>query len=202
MKRSALVSLALVVGSVGSLVFAGACSSGGGGATSDGGTTSSSGSSGGGSDGGDAGTCPYTPDADLTTPMVSFASQIKPVFAASCGIAGGTCHGNPQNSMMGLFLGSPDGGTDPATIVNGIVDKPTTEEPQMDIVKAGDPDHSYLVHKMIGDQGMFDSECAKSNTSLNPPCGLSMPWGNGCIDMTPATIDTVRRWIAQGAKNN
>lgn len=195
MKRSALVSLALVLGSVGSLVFAGACSSGGG-ATNDGGTSSSGG---GDSGGADAGTCAYNASADLTTPTVSFATDVKPVFAQSCGIAGGTCHGTPQG-MMGLFLGSPDGGTPAATIVNGIVNKPSTEEPQMDLVTAGDPAKSYLVHKIIGDQDSLDTACAKSSTQLNPPCGTSMPFNSGCL---PAdAIDAIRRWIAQGAKND
>lgn len=198
MKRSALVSLALVLGSVGSLVFAGACSSGGGGAAgSDGGSSSGGGS---GSGGGDAGCQAYTSDADLTMPTVSFANQIMPVFQASCGIAGATCHGNPNVASMGRpFLDYPDGGANAGMVLAAIVGKPSTEDPQMDVIKAGDPANSFLMHKLDGDQCTLAAACAKGGSPY-PDCGLQMPYSSPPLDQ--ATRDTIRRWIAQGASNN
>jgi hypothetical protein len=195
MHRTPLVSLILVLGSVGTLFFAGACSSGGGGATSDGGTSDGPTST---TDAGDAGCQAYTSDADLTTPTVSFAGEILPVFQQSCGIAGSTCHGSP--TVVGRpFLDYPDGGADAAAVLSGIVGQPSTENPQMDNVKAGDPANSFLMHKLDGDQCTLASACAKGNSPY-PDCGQSMPFSSPLLD--PSQRDTIRRWIAQGANNN
>ena len=52
-------------------------------------------------------------------------------------------------------------------------------------VKAGDPDMSYVIHKLEGTAGI---------------AGARMPLGGPFLDQ--ATIDQVRSWIAAGAAND
>jgi hypothetical protein len=144
---------------------------------------------------------PYESDADLTTPTVSFQTDVLPTLQFSCGIAGATCHGAPSVaiSQQRPFLGYFDGGTDASQIVNGMVGVTSNEDPSMAVVKADDPANSYLVHKIDGDQCTLASQCAASQTQYTN-CGLQMPYSSQPLDQP--TRDTIRRWVAQGAKNN
>jgi hypothetical protein len=150
----------------------------------------------------EAGCVPFdAPDANLTTPTVSFSKDILPTFQMTCGIAGATCHGSPAVVTVDQrpFLGFFDGGTDASVVVNGLVGVKSPEDPQLSIVKAGDPPSSYLMHKLDGDQCQFASACAQGLTQYTD-CGQQMPYSSPPLDET--TRDTVRRWIAQGAKSN
>jgi hypothetical protein len=173
-------------------------------ASSSGGSGSGSGSSSGsgGGDGGSDGCTAYeVPDADLTTPTVAFAKDVLPTFQRSCGIAGATCHGSTSVVKVDQrpYLGQFDGGTDAAVVVNGLVGVQSPEDPSGVIVKAGDPANSYLMHKLDGDQCIFAPQCAQSQTQYND-CGQQMPYSSSALDQP--TRDTIRRWIAQGAKND
>jgi hypothetical protein len=55
-------------------------------------------------------------------------------------------------------------------------------------VKAGDPDSSYLVHKIQGTQGTVGGS------------GGQMPLGRSPLSQD--NIDIIRDWIAAGALNN
>lgn len=74
----------------------------------------------------------------------------------------------------------------------------------MSFVAPGDPMHSFLMHKLDGDQCTLAQQCADSGltslTSGPTPCGNDMP--NGAAMLPPATRDAVRAWINQGAANN
>jgi hypothetical protein len=144
---------------------------------------------------------PYTPDADTTTPQVAFAKDVLPTFERSCGIAGATCHGSPSVVKVDQrpYLGQFDGGTDAAVVVSGLVGVTSPEDPKLAIVKAGDPANSYLMHKLDGDQCQFAADCAQGQTQYTD-CGRQMPYSSSALD--PSTRDTIRRWIAQGAKND
>jgi hypothetical protein len=126
----------------------------------------------------------------------------------SCGIAGATCHGDPnlQQTSQRPYLGDHDGGTNAATVITGLVGVPSNEDPKMNLVQAGAPSQSFVMHKLDGDECQYATVC---NANLGPDagpsdpfygCGVQMPYQSPPLD--PATRDTIRRWIAQGAKNN
>jgi hypothetical protein len=80
------------------------------------------------------------------------------------------------------------------------VGKKAAEDPNMDIIAAGDPEHSYLMHKLDYDECQYATTCNATRNQLFVNCGLGMPYSSGTLDNP--TRDTIRRWIAQGAKNN
>jgi hypothetical protein len=139
-------------------------------------------------------------DADLTTPQVSFASDIMPIFQMSCGIGGQACHGATSAAQgEGLFLGYFDGGTDPSQVHALLVGVPSQEDPQMNRVTAGQPSKSYLWQKVDNLQCNQVSACAAGG-SMYPNCGSSKPYDNPPLDAP--TLDKIQRWIAQGANAN
>ena len=176
-------------------------------------SSSSSGGNGCDTGGANGGTCtagqttPYKSCADLTTPTVSFKSDIQPIFNMSCAIAGSTCHGDPSLQKMEsttgqVWLGLPAdaGAPDTSAVLMGIVGVKSPENPQMDIVAAGDPDNSYMMHKLDYDECQYASTCNATSNQLFVNCGLGMPYNSGILDAP--TRDTIRRWIKQGAKDN
>jgi hypothetical protein len=190
-----------VVGSTGCSSSSNSSSSGGGG-----------GSSGGGS--GEQVDCPSSgaectgPAADAAA-MVSFSSQIQPILQGSCGVGGPTCHGQSgSGSAQNLYLAEPkanaDGLGDPTTILKGIVGVASLEVPTMDIISAGDPTNSYLMHKIDGDFASIMSECAPISNpfpnAITVPCGVQMPQSSPPLLTSEATL--IWDWIAQGAQNN
>jgi hypothetical protein len=182
-------------------------------------SSSSSGSAGppancdiGGADGGECtpGTTPaYTScltGSDLQAPTVSFAQSVQPLFNSSCALSTpGTCHAlqNAGTSTPWLvYLGAVTGTVDAGAVITGLVGKPAAENPGMSLIKAGDPDNSYLMHKLDYDQCQYSTAC-NAQVAVNPQfeaCGQGMPYQSGILPET--NRDDVRRWIAQGAKNN
>jgi hypothetical protein len=150
----------------------------------------------------------YTSCADLTTPTVSFATDIAPIFVGSCTTGGseGTCHGDPtlvEATTGQLFLGYPeDAGmsADAAMILAALVNQKSPENPQMNIVTPTDPEQSYMMHKLDDDQCQFASTCNATGNSKFKLCGSGMPQLAAILE--PGARDTIRRWIAQGAQNN
>jgi hypothetical protein len=139
-------------------------------------------------------------DADLTTPTVSFATTIMPILQMSCSIAGSTCHGDMAVTTQGRpFLGYFDGGTSPAQVWSQLVGVLSVEDPKMPVVTRSSLDQSYLWQKVNNQQCRFVADC-RNGTSRYPDCGQAMPYGNGALD--PDTLNTIARWIVQGAKNN
>ena len=66
-----------------------------------------------------------------------------------------------------------------------LVNVASLEQPTLMRVKPGDPDNSYVIHKLEGAPGIT---------------GSRMPFGGPFL--AQATIDEVRSWIASGAPNN
>ena len=193
-------ALAASIGSFG-------CSSSSGGSPAPGGD--------GGADG--AGACvPYDagPSSALQAPTTSFKDDVMPVFALSCGFVAG-CHDNPSGQPL-EYLGAPTdaGGLPSAALIQqvyaGIVGTPTIEDPSMPFVTAGDPSRSFVMRKLDDDLCALEHECAANNAlyqqyaskapSFTSPCGIAMPSGLPLLEQTQ--LDTIRRWIAQGALNN
>ena len=142
-------------------------------------------------DGGNGGSCQdYTPPTtfDAQTPAVSFARDVMPIFGKSCGFS--TCHGSTSGDANGVFLG----GQDAARVHGGLVGVASTRLPAMSLVKAGDPRESFLLRKMDASHCTLDAQCERGS------CGDSMPRNEPVLSVE--TRDVVRRWIAQGAKND
>jgi hypothetical protein len=131
----------------------------------------------------------YTPPAsfDLAKPAVSFSKDVMPIFGQSCAFS--TCHGSTVGTANGVFLGK-----DAPRVHTAIVGVRGDELPTMAFVTPGNPRESYLMRKMDGSQCALDAQCTGGS------CQSSMPKNEAPLDL--ATRDTVRRWIAQGAKND
>jgi len=128
---------------------------------------------------------------DLMMPAVSFKNDVLPIFVFSCTFS--ACHGTMVGQNNGVYLGEHMGTTMTSTVVMGLT-KASGELPAMQFVLPGDPSKSFLMHKMDGDQCTMDMQCTGAS------CGTSMPNGSPLLELVKR--DTVRRWIAQGAKDN
>jgi len=151
-------------GGSGTAGFGGAVSSGG---SRSGGFTGGGGSSGGGASGGSSGS-----GASL--------ADVQALFDSRCVI----CHdkskgGLPTYPQLSLLA------TD---ALSALVNKAATEPCGGTLVVPGDPDHSYLIHKLVDDT----------------PCdGMRMPRSFSLLPSPPFTtseMTTIRSWISAGAK--
>jgi hypothetical protein len=108
----------------------------------------------------------------ISANVISFASQVQPIFTANCVSAG--CHpgggapfslaaGESRNNLVGVDM------------LNGACGGKR--------VLAGDANASGLVKKLEG------------------TCGSRMPLGSP-TPLSPANIQVIRDWISQGAQNN
>ncbi|XXY53223.1 hypothetical protein WME91_19020 [Sorangium sp. So ce269] len=82
------------------------------------------------------------------------------------------------------------GDAEPAAIRAQLVDVDSGEAAGMKRVAPGDPEHSFLMHKIDGTLACELLSCPES-------CGLAMP--PTLKPLSSAEKDTVRRWIAHGA---
>ena len=123
---------------------------------------------------------------DAQNPKVSLSRDLMPIFKQSCAFT--ACHGL-EGSNNGVYLGQ-----DPAKVHASLVGAPASELPSMSLVTAGDARNSYLMRKVDGSQCTLDAQC------VDKSCGQSMPRGEQPLPVE--TRDTIRRWIAQGAKND
>jgi hypothetical protein len=205
--RASIASLSLILAAVPASLLSASCSSTSGGASA--------------GDAGPTSGCSYKSTADLTTPTVSFQNDVLPVFEHSCGISS-SCHNDPSViPTRGIFLGC-DMNTSMTCavmppvapkvyphIVGATADKPL--ETSMPYITPGDPSMSFLMYKMddnlCGQMGCKANNNAVSQAGDTPAmvgapnwCGTFMPYNVQPLDV--ATRDTIRRWIAQGAKNN
>jgi hypothetical protein len=91
----------------------------------------------------------------------------------------------PICSKCHIGAGAPEGlQLDAAHSYNLLVGVPSVEQPTLLRVKPGDPDDSYMVHKIEGLAGIS---------------GGQMPLGE--TPLLPATIAAIRQWITNGAPN-
>jgi hypothetical protein len=91
----------------------------------------------------------------------------------------------PICSVCHIGASAPEGlQLDAAHSYNLLVGVPSNEQPNLLRVKPGDPDDSYMVHKIEGLPGID---------------GGQMPLGETLLPQ--ATIDAIRQWITNGAPN-
>lgn len=107
-----------------------------------------------------------------TEPLVPTLAAIQAnVFTPGCAVVG--CHGG-TTAAQGLRL---DDGLSAASLIN----VPSVASASLVRVVPGDPDGSFLIHKLEGTQAAGDR----------------MPQGGPYLPQ--ATIDVIRAWIASGA---
>lgn len=126
-------------------------------------------------------------DFDAMKPATTFSNDVMPIFLRSCAFS--TCHGATTGPANGVFLGR-----DPPRVHMAIVGVRGDEQQTMAFVTPGNPRESYLMRKIDGSQCALDAMCSGGS------CQDSMPKNEGLLDV--ATRDVIRRWIAQGAKND
>jgi hypothetical protein len=108
-------------------------------------------------------------------PEISFAKEIQPIFTANC-----SCHsGRFAPEGMNLAAGQA---------IANIVNVASAEARGLDRIEPGDPQKSYLIHKVSGTQRTVGGS------------GSRMPLGGK--PLSDDLINKIRQWITQGAKNN
>ena len=125
------------------------------------------------------------PTLDLTNPVRSFSADVLPILTARCGTA---CHGTTSPAGNLTLAGSA------AAVYGALVGKQSGELGSMSFVATGDPARSFLMHKLDGDQCVYNDQCAGGT------CQQTMPMSGGAL--SDAQRDTVRQWIYQGAASN
>lgn len=105
---------------------------------------------------------------------VSFKRDLLPLLVKRCGY----CH--MKEDRHGYLV------IDPELAYRNLVDVPAFSFSQMKRVEPGNPDMSFLIHKMTGE-----------HSRMGAP-GRAMPsW-----PLPPEFIDSIRQWITQGARDN
>lgn len=121
---------------------------------------------------------------DARNPYPSFRDDVVPIVQASCALT--ACHASKE-SNLGIFLAY-----DPAQIYSELKKTSPTATGEAFVVP-GDPAKSYLMVKLEGKQAALAAKCAAGS------CGAEMPPGS----LLPADkLETVRKWITEGAKDN
>ena len=143
---------------------------------------------------------------DGMTPTVTFKADVLPIFRQSCGLSA-SCHQAespplPAEHFLGPSVSMPaPTAMQIQEILSGIVGVKSVDEPDMDVVAPGDPAHSFMMYKLDGDPSNLDGlTCSKLKCAANMTCLLSMP--SGGPQLPADERDEIRRWIAQGAKND
>ncbi len=126
--------------------------------------------------------------AELKTPISLFENDVMPIFSQSCAFS--SCHGSKGAGNHGIYLGAKSA-ADFELVKQSLASK-SKVLPSMPYVMPGDPDKSFLLHKLDGDLCAFEESCT------NGSCGTPMPENNPALP--EASRDAIRRWIAQGAK--
>jgi hypothetical protein len=114
-------------------------------------------------------------DSTGATGELSHATDIQPIWDVHCVDA---CH--EVGGQWGAFL---DLSGDAYAAIVGV---PSPQFADLDHIEPGDPDASYIWHKINGTQVMAGGS------------GAAMPSG-GLTTMTQAEIDTIEAWILAGA---
>ena len=124
--------------------------------------------------------CSSEDPTQATMGPVSFADDIQPIFTGSCATAG--CHGtnpNPPEKPMVLLAGQA---------YDNIVGVSSGQLATMARITPGQPDNSYVVHKIQGTQASVGGS------------GDRMPFG--LAPLSQSTIGLIRQWVTEDAPGN
>jgi hypothetical protein len=113
----------------------------------------------------------------------TFSSIQRDIFGAADSAGRVACTGchNAQNARFVANLNLADG-----SAYNQLVNVRSTGKPTATRVIPGDPENSYLIHKVEGRSGIV---------------GARMPFTTGPF-LTLGQIAVIKRWIQEGAQNN
>jgi hypothetical protein len=113
-----------------------------------------------------------------TGPIITLAKDVQPILTASCAVSG--CHrGNNPEEGLSLAAGESHAAT---------VGVPSGQASDLNLVEPGDPQKSYLFHKISGTQRSVGGD------------GTRMPRNRA--PLRAADIEKIRQWIEQGAEEN
>ena len=129
-------------------------------------------------DGADSAADEVTITVEAGAALVSFATDVQPIFTQNCAFAG--CHAG-ATPARGLNL-------EAGQAFDNLVGIPSGGMPAMNLVQPGDPDNSYLFKKHRG-----DADIVGGRMPLNDPT---------FFDNNPDLLDLEEDWIRQGAQNN
>lgn len=132
--------------------------------------------------------CDNASTAEPTPNVISFAQDVQPIFTASC--AG--CHTGVGTSLPGALNLSAGPAAHAGTVNVRAVQTDTST--LLDRIEPGDPEASYLVHKL---QGTHTATTVRGRGGRMP---AGCPTWRACL--TPANIQLIRQWIVEGAANN
>lgn len=124
-------------------------------------------------------TLPEPPEGGPPT----LSGDVQPILDRNCAFSG--CHAptivEPEAKPMNLAEGSARAST---------VNVAALQLPSMDRIEPGQPDRSYLVHKIQG-----------THLSVGGS-GAAMPQEGDLPPLSPGEIETIRDWIAEGARDD
>lgn len=126
----------------------------------------------------DPGTACFDYTSFTETPNVSFSADVLPIFRGSC--AFGPCHGEETHTDPArVYLGNNvmAGDMTPAEIQEIFaqnVGQKAVAASGMEIIKAGDPENSFLMHKVD-----HTLDCAAIAGCSGATCRETMPKGSG-----------------------
>jgi hypothetical protein len=129
--------------------------------------------------------CSSDPEPAPVAPA-KFDADVVPILRQSCALT--ACHGS-ASSNLGIHL------PEDAALVYKELQKVSPTANGVKFVVPGQPDKSYLMMKIDGTQAEVASKCP------NGACGTAMPPPPDPL-MSAKRRDTIRRWIAAGAKDD
>ncbi|MDO8519247.1 MAG: hypothetical protein Q7T11_03685 [Deltaproteobacteria bacterium] len=117
-------------------------------------------------------------EVDESADTATLSSIQSDIFTPNCALSG--CHSS-TSAQAGLSLADGDS-------FSNLVGEDSTQASGLKRVLAGDPDNSYLIHKLEGTQAAAGGS------------GSDMP--KNASALSQEDIDQIREWITNGAENN
>jgi hypothetical protein len=128
----------------------------------------------------------------------SFRNDVLPILERSCALSS-ACHGDPSSpsSSAGYrpYLGSVDEQAEPSDVaaILAVLVGQTSPSSSLALVEPGQPERSYLMHKVDGSLGCSAADCGDR-------CGKAMPDPGSLLPLEER--NAMRDWIVQGALDN